>query len=96
MWLPQLKGPWGGGGDDDDTACAPTLEASSGQAQRTALPTPPPQTLWGRSQGLAVSALAPCPLPSCVLQESSDQPMRTTWGSGSVEGRCFTEISSLT
>lgn len=38
----------------------------------------------------------PAPLPSWVLQESSDQPTRTTWGSGSVEGKCLTEISSLT
>lgn len=30
-----------------------------------------------------------------MLQESRDQPIRTTCGSGSVEGRCFTEISSL-
>ena len=30
-----------------------------------------------------------------MLQESRDQPMRTTCGSGSVDGRCFTEISSL-
>lgn len=38
---------------------------------------------------------ADLPLPSWVLQESRDQPMRTTWGSGSVDGRCLTEISSL-
>lgn len=36
------------------------------------------------------------PLPSWVLQESSDQPTRTTCGSGSEAGRCLTEISSLT
>lgn len=43
----------------------------------------------------SLDCLADLRLPSWVLQESRDQPIRTTCGSGSVDGRCFTEISSL-